>query len=193
MAQPSDIEQIVREALSANIGAALDAAVFGNAAATAAAPAGLRNGVTGLTPTTGGTVDAMRKDIGALAAAVAPVAGAQIVFVGAPDVTAKILLTAMPALPYPVLASSGLPTNTLMAVAANAVAVAVGPVPTIDVSTEAIIHMEDAAPLPISTAPNTVASPARSLYQTDTIGLRVTLDVSWALRTAVAWLGPVTW
>jgi hypothetical protein len=197
MAKHSDIERIVREILTANVAQALDAQVFGTGAATDAAPAGLRNGVAGLTPATGGTADAMRRDVGALAGAVAAVAGSQIVFVASPDVAAKLLLTANPALPYPVLTSGALATGTLMAVAANAIAVAVDPVPSIDASTEGVLHYEDGTPLQIGTAgsPNTIAAPSRSLYQTDVIGLRVFLNVSWGLRAsgAVAWVTSVTW
>jgi len=54
----------------------------------------------------------------------------------------------------------------------------------------------DTAPLPIASpgAPATVSAPTRSLYQTDSIGLRLRLPVTWAKRhgAAVAWVA-TTW
>jgi hypothetical protein len=197
MARHSDIEKIVRDVITTNVGAALDSAVFGAAAATTAAPAGIRNGIAALTATTGGTVDAMRKDAGQLVAAIAAIANGQIVLVGSPDAVVKLQLNANPALPYPVFSSGGLAAGTLMAVATNALAVAVNPVPSIEASTEALIHYEDASPAQIGTvgSPATIAAPARSLYQTDTIGLKCTLSLAWGLRTtgAVAWVTGITW
>jgi hypothetical protein len=57
--------------------------------------------------------------------------------------------------------------------------------------------MEDTTPLAIGTAgtPATVAAPARSLFQTDSIALRMIMDVNWTLRRSgvVAWTSSVTW
>jgi hypothetical protein len=107
------------------------------------------------------------------------------------------MLGSDPALPYRVFSSSGLAANTIMAVATNALAVAVDPVPRIESSVEAVMHYEDASPAQIGTAgsPNTVAAPTSSLYQTDTVGLKIILKVPWGLRAsgAVAWLTSATW
>ena len=55
----------------------------------------------------------------------------------------------------------------------------------------------DNAPTAIGTAgsPNVVSAPTRDLYQTDSVGLKVRLGVTWALRTsgAVAWVQNVVW
>jgi hypothetical protein len=55
--------------------------------------------------------------------------------------------------------------------------------------------MEDTSPQQIGTAPNVVAAPARSLWQTDSIAIRCILDAAWALRStgAVAWVQSATW
>jgi hypothetical protein len=61
-------------------------------------------------------------------------------------------------------------------------------VPEFDVSDVATIHEEDTTPLPISGtgAPNTVAAPIRSLWQTYSIGIRMILPMNWAmLRTGM--------
>src|SRR5262249_11087434 len=55
----------------------------------------------------------------------------------------------------------------------------------------------DATPTPISATgtPNTIAAPVRSLYQTDTIAMRLILPAAWTWRTAgaVAWIQNTTW
>ena len=84
-----------------------------------------------------------------------------------------------------------------MCVALNALAAAVDPEPKFDISKDAVVHAEDAAPLAIGTAgsPNTVAAPTRSLFQTDTIAVRLVLRVAWGLRAAgaVSFTSAVTW
>jgi hypothetical protein len=74
---------------------------------------------------------------------------------------------------------------------------ATGDAPSFVASDQATLHMEDTTPLAIGTAgtPNTVAAPVRSLFQTDSIGIRMTMDLNWALRRAgvVAFVSSVTW
>jgi hypothetical protein len=64
---------------------------------------------------------------------------------------------------------------------------ATGDDPRFDVSDQATLHMEDTTPLAIGTAgaPNTVAAPVQSMFQTDTLALRMILPMSWAMRRAV--------
>ena len=66
-----------------------------------------------------------------------------------------------------------------------------------DVSDQATLHFEDTAPTQIGTVgtPNVVAAPARSLWQTDTIGVRMLLDINWGMRRTgvVAWTQTMTW
>ena len=55
-------------------------------------------------------------------------------------------------------------------------------------STGGTLHMEDTTPLPIGTVgtPNVIAAPTRSLWQTDTLGLRLTTEMSWTRSGRVA-------
>jgi hypothetical protein len=57
--------------------------------------------------------------------------------------------------------------------------------------------MDDTTPLALSAtgAPNTVAAPIRSLYQTDSLAIRMTLDLNWAMRRTgvVAFVSTITW
>jgi hypothetical protein len=158
-------------------------------------PAGLLHGVTPLTATAGGGDEAMIADLVKLASAVAGVAGSSITFVASPDLALKVGLRGAE-LPYRILTSFALAAGTIMAIASNALAVAIDPVPEITVSTAAALHM-DTAPAPISTAgaPNVVAAPTKSMWQVDALALRLILAASWGLRApgAVAVVAGATW
>lgn len=194
----SNAESIVRVVLSESVGATLDALMLDATAGDDIRPAGLRWNVAATASGGGTTSEDMRADLATLAGLVAPVAGSQIAFIADAATAAKIKLS-MPLLPFPVLPSSGLAAGMAMAIALPAIAVAGDAVPRIDVSTEAVYHSDDAAPLAIATpgSPNTVAAPARSLWQTDAIGLRLIMEISWGLRvapsSAVAWMTGVAW
>jgi hypothetical protein len=193
----SDAERLLRSALIESVGAALDAALFDATAASTTRPAGLRNGVTVTTATSGGGDAAMMKDLGALAQAVSAVGGTQIAFIAAPGEAVKILLRAGPNFRFPVFASSGLAAGYVLCVALPALAVAVDPIPAIEASRDAIMQMEDTSPVAIGTtgSPNVVGAPIRSMYQTDSVSLRVIMRVGWAVRAAgaIAWTQSVTW
>jgi len=195
-----NIEIIVRQVLTESVGLALDAALLGTTAGDTTKPAGLRYGIVALTPSGATPVgqEPMVKDVSALISAVAPVAGnAPIVILASP---ARAMLLRLRAgatdIPAEILATSALADDELVAIASNALVSATDAVPRFSSSNEALIHMEDASPLPISTAgsPNTVAAPARSLFQTDTAGLRMIMEVSWGLRHAsgLAWIDNIS-
>ncbi len=66
----------------------------------------------------------------------------------------------------------------------------------LNVSREATVHL-DTAPLQIGTTgtPPTVAVPTWSLFQSDSLGLRLRLDVVWGLRNSrcLSWMTDVIW
>jgi hypothetical protein len=190
-------EKFIRAAATESIGAEIDSAMFDATAASTTRPAGLRNGVTTTTATAGGDDLAMMKDLGALAQAVAAVGGMNIAFVASPGEAVKIALRAGPNFKFPVLASGGLAAGFVMCVALPALVSAIDPAVRFEASKEATIHMEDTTPLAIGTAgsPNTVAAPTRNLFQTDCVGFKLLLEVSWGLRAAnaVSWTSAVTW
>ena len=99
--------------------------------------------------------------------------------------------------PYAVFASPALAANDLIAIACNGLASAVDAVPEVEASRVSTLHMEDATPLPIGTpgSPNTIAAPTRSLWQTDTVGLKIRFNADWALRDsrALAWTAVTGW
>lgn len=95
---------------------------------------------------------------------------------------------------YPVLQSTTVTAGTVILVDAADFFSATGDEPNFDVSDQAVLHMEDSAPQAIGVA-GSATLPIRSLWQTDSIGIRMRLDMSWAMRrtgviaytTGVAW------
>ena len=71
---------------------------------------------------------------------------------------------------------------------------AVDAAPEIEASRLATVHMDD-EPLSIVDDSGTPAAPTRSLFQTDTVGIKIRFDASWALRDAsgLAWLTTTAW
>lgn len=209
-----DIEQVLRTAIQEDTGVAIDTVLLDASAATPIRPAGLRNGVTGLTATAGGGFNALVADLKGLVGALITSSGGNIrqpVWVMNPVQALSISLTQNGAgdfpfaadlrggtlLGYPVAQSATVPAGTVALVDAADFFSATGDEPRFDVSDQATLHMEDSAPTGISSAgtPNAVAAPVRSLFQTDSIGLRMIMDLNWAMRRAgmVAFVASVTW
>jgi hypothetical protein len=194
----SSADVLVRALLTENFALGLDSILLDAVAGDTTRPAGLRNSVAATTATAGGGLAAMTADLAALAAAVAPIGGTELLFVASPKQYVKINLLRTSPLPFPVIASSGLADGIVVCIATNALAVAGGnDPPRIQVSTEALLHFEDTTPLAIGTVgtPPTVAAPTRSLYQTDGVALRLTADITWAMRATggISWTQSVSW
>jgi hypothetical protein len=199
----SNGEAFTRAAAAENLSLGVDAVLFDATGADTLRPAGLRSYAVTLTPTAIGANitqnDAMDKDLAALAGNVAAVAGSlsNIIFIASPDAAVKISLRTNKRFPYELFATSGLAAGTVMALAVNAFAVAADPAPRFSVSKVSAVHMEDTSPLQLGVAgaPNTVAAPTRSLWQTDSCAVKITFDCDWAMRSAtgVSWVTGITW
>jgi hypothetical protein len=75
-AESSNAQKLIEDCLTRSAAAALDAALFdANAAVPDVRPAGLRAGISSLTPTSGGGINALIGDLNALLGSVAAVAG----------------------------------------------------------------------------------------------------------------------
>ncbi len=139
----------------------------------------------------------MDVDIGALVAAVNPIAKTKIALCVSLDAHHPLTTRRGGALPYPIIATSGLPSKTVMAVALPALAVAFGDSPGFRVTDDATLHMEDADPANIGSdgVPPVRAAPTIGSFQTNSITLRPILDMSWTLRApgSIAWVSNVTW
>lgn len=211
------IEGLIRQAIVEDTGVSIDTVLLDANPATTTRPAGLKNGVAAITATAGAGMAAVVGDLRALTSALisstsgnlrAPVwilnPGDVLAIALTPAVAGggefpfKAELAAGTLLGYPVIQSTTMAADTMMLLDAADFVTATGDEPRFDVSDQALLHMEDTVPLQIVTGAQgsgVVASPARSLWQTDTIGVRMLLDCNWALRRTgvVAWTQTMTW
>jgi hypothetical protein len=182
-------EVFVKQALIDSTAPALDAALLSTTAASAAQPAGSLAGVSPLTASSlTDPYNAMGDDLSALAAAVAAYAGnGSIAYIGA--VPQAVRCRAYIDLPYPFLMSSQLTAGTVICVATNAIASVIEQ-PAVDAASSTSLHEEDASPQPIGSV-----SPAREMFQSDCVALRIKLPVTWGIRNsgAVSYVQNVKW
>ena len=208
------IEGVLRQAIQDDTSIAIDTVLLDNIAASTTRPAGLKNGVTAVTATAGGGFAALVADAKALVGALIATTGGNLrapVWIMNPAQALAISLTqnaggdfafaadinAGRFLGYPVIQSATVISGNLFLVDAADFFSATGDEPRFDVSDQATLHMEDTTPVQIGTAgtPNVVAAPVRSMFQTDSIALRMIMDMNWALRRTgvVAFTTGVTW
>ena len=188
MIESSNAQQLVQAVLVDSVAISLDTALFGSTAGDANRPPGLLNGVSGLTPATGANNDAMRQDLGALAGAVAGLGGLSIAYITDPTSAVKILASAGPRFVFPVLASGGVPAKQIICIALPALASATDPQPRFESSRDAMLTFDDAAPSDLGT-------PTRSMFQIDSVSIRISMFVSWGLRApgSISFISGVTW
>jgi hypothetical protein len=172
----------------------IDSILLGNAAASASQPAGLLNGLSTLTPSTGGGLGALAGDLKLLMAAIAPAVRPALIMNAGQAVSFSVLAEAPT---VPVVTAPYLAPATVVAIDSAQFASALG-VPDISTDENPTIHMESSAPLPIATGAQgsgVVASPTQSLWQTASVGIRTLIDCDWALRRtgAVAFITGTTW
>jgi hypothetical protein len=195
MVEGSNAEQLIGEALVRAAGLALDAVLFDANAATAARPAGIRNGIAPITPSTqtdpalGFTQDlvTMGNVVGAVGG---PGPYALIANPGrAIGMAMRFISQAQNVRVY----ASAAAGNDVIMVAAQALVAAISAQPEIETGNATSLIMND-APLPVSTTPGSYAAGHKSLWQTDSIALKVRWPATWALRDprGVAWMTP-TW
>jgi hypothetical protein len=135
----------------------------------------------------------MWADLSGLAAQVADVSNGDIIFITDPKSYTKIAFNRGADFEFEVLPSSALAAGVVIALAAPAFVVAVDPNLRISSSKESTVQLDTA---PVSNILST-GSPVRSLFQTDSIAVRIIFNVSWALRapaaSSVAWTQSITW
>jgi HK97 family phage major capsid protein/HK97 family phage prohead protease len=208
------IEGLIRNAMQEDTSVAVDTVLLDATAASTTRPAGLRNGVSTLTATAGGGFAALVGDLRQFVAALITASNGNLrqpVWI-MNDIQALSIATTQNAggdFPfameinnnrfqgYPVILSSTVTAGMVLLIDAADFIIIEGGAPRFDVSDQATLHLEDTTPLAIGTAgaPATVAAPVRSLFQTDSMALRMIMDLNWGLRRAgvVAWTTAVTW
>jgi HK97 family phage major capsid protein len=194
--EASNIEDIVRVMLSEAAGLALDAAVFGTAAAAGGQPGGILNGVTPVVATTGGGFDAVGQDLGNLVADIASRGGGRnAFFVASPSEATAIRFYAGGQFsnegdnPLPVASSAALADGTVVCIEPSSLAISVDD-PQFAAAKETAVHQEDTTP-----AENLMTgSPVKSMFQIDATALKMTLWADWGMRAPhVSYLTGATW
>jgi hypothetical protein len=191
-------EAIVQDLMDDAAARELDASLFSDAAASSIRPAGILNGVSALTPETGGGLNAAVGDVGNLVGAIhTSGGGTDIVLIASPAQAVRLKMLAGAAFDVPVIPAPSLVAGTVIAIEVGAFVSGFVDVPQVDIGREALIHWEDTAPAAIGTSgtPNVVAAPTRSGFQTDTYSLRLILRAAWAMRGdgLVQFVEEVTW
>lgn len=208
------IEQLLRNAIQEDTAVSIDSVLLDATAASTTRPAGLRNGITTAAGTAGGGIAAVVADLKGMLGTLNTATNGNlrnITFLMNPAQALALSLTQNAGGDFPfaqeisqnrfqgysVIQSTTVPAGVVIALDAADFFSATGDDPRFDVSDQATLHMEDTSPLAIGTAgsPNTVAAPVRSLFQTDSIALRMILPINWAMRrsgvlverTAVTW------
>jgi HK97 family phage major capsid protein/HK97 family phage prohead protease len=209
-----NIDTQLRGMISRHTSVAIDTILLDNNAATTIRPAGLRSGVSGQTPTAGGGFAALVADLKALLGVLVTANSLRNpVWIMNPQQALSISLTQSAAgvgvfpfkaeieagrlMGYPVITSPTVPVTMVILLDAADFVSLTGDDPRFELSDQATLHMEDTTPLQIGTAgaPPTVAAPTRSMFQTDSIALRMIMPMNWAMRRTglVAWVTGVTW
>ena len=207
------IEGLIREAIQQDTSVAIDTVLIDANAATVIRPAGLLNGVAATTATAGGGIAALIGDITALLGAVTTSTYGNVrspaFLVNPTDMLRASLLQATNTgiFPFreeirggtlntvPLIDSATVPAKTMILVDAADFVVVGGEAPRMELSDQATLHMEDTSPADLVISPSTVAAPQKSLFQTDSIALRMVLPLNWVQRRAgtIAWTQNVTW
>jgi HK97 family phage prohead protease/HK97 family phage major capsid protein len=211
------IEGLLRQAILEDTAIALDAVLLDNNVATTIRPPGLRSYGAGLTPTAGGGfvafVGDMKLLLGALLTATNGNVRSPVLIMNTTQAfnlywmqptTAVVGLFPFRAEvesgrlgPASLITSSTVPAGQVIAVDAADFVVAGAEGPRLEVSDTATLHLEDTAPADIVSGPAgtpVAATPVKSMWQTDSLALRMILKQNWLMRRpVVSWMAAVTW
>jgi hypothetical protein len=190
---PQFIEASIRE----NGVVSVDAILTDANASSAVRPQGVRNGLSSLTPTSGGGAAALIADLANLTDAIGAVSGVDVAFLLSPkDFTkAKALL---PMAPFLFLPTASVPNTMIMAIGLAGMVFA-GSLDGIQIerSTVSAAHLEDTSPLPIASTgtPNSIAAPVLSAFSQDLILMSLKAQIDWAIRAtgSVAFVNATTY
>ena len=200
------LEGVLRRSILRRTAITLDGLLLDATAGSTTRPAGLLNGVSAAaTGYGGGDYEAVLADINAVMAPFDTAnAGRSMVLIMHPAQARKLAMMPGPdgtfgwadrfMAGFTVLTSTSATAAHLIAVDAEDFATATGDVPEFDVSEQATLHMSD-APGEIVTAGGTVNDPIRSMFQTNSLALRMILPITWKMRRTgmVQWIDGTSW
>lgn len=202
------LESVVRSELLARTAITLDGLLIDSTAGSATRPAGLLYGVSGGTPYAGGDYTAFLEDMKTLLAPFDTAnAGRKLAVLMNPRQARNIRMMPGPnssgfgwanqfLADFRVIPSTVVTAGTVIAIDTADFVTSTGDTPEFETSDQATIHMETSpTAIGIAGSPNTVAAPVRSMFQTNSVALKMTMDVNWAMRRSgmVQYLSSVTW
>ena len=208
------IEGIIREAIMLDTGVAIDSVLIDANPATVIRPAGLLNGVTPTAITAGGGLTSINGDLKSLTQALAAATYGNIrepvwLLNPAQVIAAELAMAPNGLFPWrdevargtlnniPFIQSATVTPATVILLDAADFVTAGAEGPRLEMSDQATLHYEDTNPLDLATVgtPPVVAAPQKSLYQTDSLALRLVMRLNWLMRRAnvVVMAQSVTW
>jgi hypothetical protein len=191
MVRADSIEEFTTAAIREGAAALLDKQMFSTNAGDATHPPGILLDATSVTPSTATDASAISSDIGRLVGALATAgAGLEVVFIAAPAQAAALRFWG-----FDVLASLALAAGTIVAVEASSFVSGFEGLPEFSTAIGATLHFDDTSPTDITGGTPSPATPVKSLFQDNLIGLRMILRASWAMRNPlhVAVMTGVSW
>jgi hypothetical protein len=192
-------EQVIGQMLREDISASLDKSMFDDTTSDATRPDGLLAGVTPITASVATSAyDQMVEDLANLAGAITDLGGSgeNIVYIMSPRQAMFAKLNLRTNEPVTIWPTNGLADGDIVAVETSAFCSAFSAEPTISLSREAsLVMVNPGVQMVAATGGVSVFSdPSTSLFQTDKIGIRVTLPCAWCLRAPlVATITGVSW
>jgi hypothetical protein len=185
---------IIGQALGVAIEQSMDAVLFGSDPATAIAPAGLLYGVTP-TASGGGTgTEGVADDVAALASAIAAngINPDGMALITTAALALKLRILTSPKFTNEILSSAAIPDGTLIGIVPAGLATGYQGSVQLQTARETVIHMEDAAALPI--VDGAPANPSYSAFQQDLLVLKLRAWAAWTIQPgAIAVITGADW
>jgi hypothetical protein len=192
----SNIEAVLRQTLSESIGLSLDVQMLSSDPGDVNKPPGIFATSDALTPTAGGSVAAMDGDLEQLFKALASHStGRAAVIVAAVPQAIMLMRNVGPKWDIDILTSTALANGTVGVIEVSSLVSGFNSVPEFTTTNSALLHMEDTSPTDITGGTPPLATPVKSLFQIEGIGLKMALWGAWGLRAAghAQLLKAVTW
>lgn len=201
------LEAVVRSELLNRTAITLDGLLIDTTAGSATRPAGLRNGVSAAgTAYGGGDYKAFLEDMKTLLTPFDTAnAGRSLALLMNPAQARSIRMMEGPnssgfgwanqfLADFRIIVSTSVTSGMVIAIDTADFVTGTGDAPMFEASDQATIHMSD-TPLEIVSGNPTTADPVRSMFQTNSVALKMSMDVTWAMRRSgmVQWISSVTW
>jgi HK97 family phage prohead protease/HK97 family phage major capsid protein len=209
------IEGLLRQAILEDTAIAMDAVLIGANVATAIAPPGLRSYQTGLTPSAagvgfpnfvadykalyGGLLNLTNGNVRRPTILINPIQGLAISMIQPPAAATPlfpfiVMMDAGRLLKADLIESANVPPGMVIMVDAADFVTAGAEGPRMEISDQATLHMEDTTPQDITGGTPSPAVPVKSMWQTDSLALRMIMRMNWILRRpVVSWMTGVQW